>query len=230
MLSKPLGLRADLYYLGLDNNAQSYPNFHGNEERHTFGTRLFGKADGFDYDVEPIAQFGRIGDHGILAWSIGSSEGYTFNATWHPRIGVEADIASGDTDHHGGGSLGTFNPLFFKAGFFNDASLIRPSNIIDVHPTLQLQPSDNLLLTLGSETLWRYTTNDGVYGPSGNLELPAGGGSRYISTTAEISAQWEINRHLNLIGSYAHFFGSDYIHNAGGHEVDFVGVWLTYTF
>jgi hypothetical protein len=230
VLSKTLDLRAELYYLGYDNNAASYPHFHGTEERHTFGTRLFGKEAGFDYDIEPIGQFGRIGDHGILAWSIGSSEGYTFDAPWHPRFGVEADVASGDTGHNGGGSLGTFNPLFFKAGFFNDASLIRPSNIIDVHPTLQIQPRDNLLVTIGSETLWRYSTNDGVYGPAGNLELPVGTGSRYIDTTAEISAQWEINRHLSLIGSYVHFFGSDYIHNARGHDVDFLGVWLTFTF
>jgi hypothetical protein len=229
-LSKTLGLRADFYYLGLDNDQASYPHFHGTEERHTFGTRMFGKATGFDYDIEPIAQFGRIGNRRIVAWSIGSSEGYTFDTTWYPRLGIEADIASGDTGRAGGGSLGTFNPLFFKAGFFNDASLIRPSNIIDMHPTLQLQPRDNLLLTLGSETLWRYTTNDGVYGPAGNLELPVGAGSRYIAATAEISTQWEINRHLNLIGSYAHFFDGGYIHNARGHDVDFVGAWLTFTF
>src|SRR5262249_35986141 len=99
-------------------------------------------------------------------------------------LGLLCDVVSGNTSHDGHGALGTFNPLYFKAGYFNDASLIRPSNIIDVHPTLQLLPRDNVLLTLGSDVLWRYTTHDGVYGPPGNLELPARGDSRYIATTA----------------------------------------------
>jgi hypothetical protein len=122
-----------------------------------------------------------------------------------PRLGLLCDVVSGNTNH-GGGPLGTFNPLYFKAGYFNDASLIRPSNIIDVHPTLQLLLRDNLLLTLGSDVLWRYTTHDGVCGPPGNLELPAHDGSRYIATTAEFGAQWQLTRHVSRIGSYAHFF------------------------
>ena len=229
-LSERLGLRADLYYLGFRDDRASYATGHGTEERHTFGTRLFGKAAGFDYDVEPVLQTGRLGDRGILAWTVGSSEGYTFDRPWHPRLGTEIDVASGDTGHNGGGRLGTFNPLFFKAGFFNDASLIRPSNIVDVHPTLQFEPVPAVVATLGSDTLWRYTTNDGVYGPSGNLELPAGHGSHYLATTAEASVQVKLNRHLEWTASYVHFFTADYVAHARGHSVDFLGTWFEFTF
>jgi len=93
-----------------------------------------------------------------------------------------------------------------------------------------MQPRDNLLLTIGSDVLWRYTDNDGIYGPAGDLELPAGNGSSYLATTAEISAQWEINRHLVWIASYVHYFTGDYVARSRGRDVDFIGTWLTFTF
>jgi hypothetical protein len=224
-----LNIRADIYYLGMKTDDAAYATGRGIEERHTFGTRLFGKANGFDYDVEPILQTGRLGDRPVLAWTVGSSAGYTFDMPWHPRLGIDADIASGDTGHNGGGTVGTFNPLYFKAGYFNDASLIRPSNIIDIHPVLQFEPIKSVLVTAGSDTLWRYTTNDGIYGPGGNLELPARNGSHYLSTTAELGVQWQINRHLSWTASYVHLFTGSYVANSRGHDVDYIGSWLEFT-
>src|SRR5438477_377282 len=133
-----------------------------------------------------------------------------------------------DDEAPGGGNFGTFNPLFFKAGYFNDASLIRPSNIMDVHPTVQVHPTRSVLLTVGSDILWRYTTKDGIYGPGGNLELPAGGGPRYVATSADVSAQWEIGRHLVWILSYSHFFTGRYVRAAKGGDVDYVGSWASF--
>jgi hypothetical protein len=230
-LFKPLNLKADLYYLGYKNDQANYATGNGSEERHTFGTRLFGDGDGFDYDVEPILQTGEFADKQILAWTVGSSAGYRIdNITAHPRLGTEFDVVSGDTrGNQSDRKFGTFNPLFFKAGYFDDASLIRPSNIIDVHPTLQLLPTKNTEIVLGSDVLWRYTTADGVYGPPGNTELPAGADSRYIATTAELSVQWQIDRHLSWISSYTHFFVSDAVNHQHGGDVDFLGSWLTYT-
>jgi hypothetical protein len=224
-----IGMKADVYYLYYRNDPVQYANGSGAEERHTFGTRLYGSFNGFDYDVEPILQTGRFAGRDILAWTVGSTAGYTFEAAaWKPRIGADFDVVSGDSG--GTGHFGTFNPLFFKAGYFNDASLIRPSNIIDIHPTLQLQVSPKLLMTVGSDTLWRYTLNDGIYGPPGNLELPAGGTNRYFATTAEVSVQWQPWRHLSVIGSYDRFFTSQYVHSVGGHDVDAFGTWATFTF
>jgi hypothetical protein len=228
-LRTPLNLRADVYYLGFKNDDAHFATGAGVEERHTIGTRLFGKVAGFDYDIEPIIQFGRFAQRDILAWTVGSSIGYTFaEVPCQPRIGLTCDVVSGDTSKNGGGKFGTFNPLYFKAGYFDDASLIRPSNIIDVHPTLQLLPTDNVLLTFGSDVLWRYTHNDGVYGPGGNLELPAGVGSNYLATTAEASVQCKLGRHVTLLASYVHFFTADYVKLAKGGDVDFFGTWVTF--
>jgi Alginate export len=228
LLSSALGLRADLYYLYYQNDSVQYANGTGPEVRNTFGTRLFGKMNGFDYDIEPIIQTGNFAGREIFAWTVGSTVGYRFEQSpLKPRLGADFDVVSGDS---GKGHFGTFNPLFFKSGYFDDASLIRPSNIIDIHPTLQLQAPHALLVTLGSDLIWRYTRRDGIYGPPGNLELPAGGQGRYLATTAEASVQWQLSRHLSWIGSYTRFFTGNYVQSARGHDVDFFGTWATFTF
>ena len=99
-----------------------------------------------------------------------------------------------------------------------------------MHPTLQLQAPHGLLVTLGSDVLWRYTRRDGIYGPPGNLELPAESPGRYLATTGEASVQWQISRHLSWIGSYTRFFTGNYVQSAKGHDVDFFGTWATFTF
>ena len=85
-----------------------------------------GRFAGFDYDWEPVLQFGNFDGGELWAWTIATDTGYTFaSVPWAPRIGLKADVASGDRDADDS-TLGTFNPLFFKAGYFNDASLLRP--------------------------------------------------------------------------------------------------------
>jgi len=228
LLSSALGLRADIYYLYYQNDSVHYANGTGPEVRNTFGTRLFGKINGFDYDIEPIIQTGHFAGREIFAWTVGSTVGYRFEESpLKPRLGADFDVVSGDS---GTGHFGTFNPLFFKSGYFDDASLIRPSNIIDIHPTLQLQAPHALLVTLGSDVIWRYTRRDGIYAPPGNLELPAGGAGRYLATTGEVSVQWQLSRHLSWIGSYTRFFTGNYVQSAKGHDVDFFGTWATFTF
>jgi len=227
VLIPALGLQEDIYYLGYQNNQASYAAGTGDEVRQTFGTRFFGEKNGFDYDIEPVIQTGTFRGEDILAWTYASSYGYRWeNAPLKPRIGVNFDIASGNT---GDGNFGSFNPLYFKSGYFNDASVIRPSNIIDVHPTLQLLPTKDILLTFGSDVIWRYTTQDGIYGPPGNLELPAGASSPYVATTAEFSVGWQINRHLNWFTSVDHFFTSDSVRQQEGKDVNYVGTWVTFT-
>jgi hypothetical protein len=229
LLSSAIGLRADVYYLYYQNDSVYYANGTGAEVRNTFGTRLFGRINGFDYDIEPIIQTGRFAGREIFAWTVASTVGYTFEgSSIKPRLGADFDVVSGDAG--GTGHFGTFNPLFFKAGYFNDASLIRPSNIIDIHPTLQVRASNALLVTLGSDVLWRYARRDGIYGPPGNLELPASGSGRYLATTAEAAIQWQLSRHLSWIGSYTRFFTGSYVQTANGHDVDFFGTWATFTF
>lgn len=50
----------------------------GREERHTIGTRSFGKLGHWDFNHEAVYQFGRFGSGNISAWSVATDHGYTF--------------------------------------------------------------------------------------------------------------------------------------------------------
>lgn len=219
----------DVYYLGFRDKEARYAAGTGTELRQTIGLRLSGTHEGWSYDWEPVVQFGRFAGRDILAWTLATDTGYTFSAApWRPRFGLKVDVASGDAGHPGG-HFGAFNPLFFKAGYFNDASLIRPTNIVDFHPSLQFEPWKSFTATVASGVLWRYSAGDGVYGPSGKLFLPRGGSTNYLGTTGEAAFQWKANRHVAYTSSYVHFFADRYVKAAGGGDVDFVGAWVTFT-
>lgn len=218
----------DAYVLDYRNEEARYVGARGIEDRLTYGLRWFGKNGGWDYDWEAVAQLGEIGDKDIRAWTLATDTGYTFKeAVWQPRIGLKADIASGDKNKNDG-KLETFNPLFFKANYFNDAAFFRPANLADIHLTLQLQPRNDLTITLGSDVIWRHKQQDAIYGTSGNVLLPATGSANYVGTTAEGAVQWKINRHTVATASYMHMFTGSQVSDAGGKDIDYLATWISF--
>lgn len=219
---------ADVYYLNYHNADAVYVGAQGYETRHTLGLRWFGKNGQWDFDWEGVAQFGEVSHQHIQAWTIATDTGYTFKDwLWQPRLGLKADIASGDRNRNDS-KLETFNPLFFKANYFNDAAFFRPANLADLHFTLQMQPMENLTLTLGSDSIWRHTRQDALYSTAGNVLLPASDNARYVGTTAEAAAQWRINRHLSVTGSYLHMYTGSQVSKAGGGDIDYLATWVSF--
>ncbi len=87
----------DLYWLGYERDRGRFAAAQGREHRHSFGTRLFGSAKNWDWNLEAVFQIGHIGSQTISAWTVASDTGFTFTALpWSPRPGLKADIASGD--------------------------------------------------------------------------------------------------------------------------------------
>jgi Alginate export len=223
--AKKLGV--DLYYLGIANEPGSYASGTGNEKRHTFGTRIFGARNHWDWNGEAAIQVGTFGDESILAWTASLDFGYTWDAKWQPRLGLKMDVASGDNSD---GHQGTFDALFFKSGYFNDASMIRPANLIDVHPNLAANLTRTVSINGGADVFWRYSQDDAIYAPPGFVEIPPGRGSAYVATALDVNLQWQIQKHLTFGASYVHFFTGSYVHQAGGNDVNYVSTTMTFIF
>src|SRR5262249_11353323 len=152
--------------LGLRRDRATFNQGTGREERHSVGTRIWGSHDGWDYNWELVAQFGTFGSGDIHAWTVASDTGYRWSRLLlKPRIGLKANISSGDRDPASAG-LQTFNALFPRGGYFSEAALIGPANLVDLHPSITLQPSAVLTVTADWDFFWRQSTGDGVYGPS----------------------------------------------------------------
>ena len=203
-------LRADFYYLGISRENATYARSTADETRHSLGTRLFGKRGAVDWNFEFVGQFGRFGDDGILAWTAASDTGWTFaRARAKPRVFLRADIASGD---HGGSNLGTFNPLFPRGAYFNEAALIGPQNLMDLQPGVEFALTKSLKLTTSCDFVWRESLDDGVYGVALNLQVPPGASrDRYVGTFPSVSLSWQAQRHLSFTVNYVAYVFGDFV-------------------
>ncbi len=204
------GLNADFYYLGLSRENAKFARGTADELRHSLGTRLFGKYGELDWNFEFVGQFGSFGDDDILAWTAASDTGWTVaNAPARPRAFLRADIASGD---HGGSNLGTFNPLFPRGAYFNEASLIGPQNLMDLQPGVELALAKTVKLTASCNFVWRESLDDGVYGVALNLQVPPGSSrDRYVGTFPNVSLAWQAGRHLSLALNYVAYLFGDFV-------------------
>ena len=220
------GLRLDLYYLGFRDADATYAQGSGRETRHSLGARFWGADGGWDWNWEALYQFGRFAGSDIGAWTLASDTGYRLHELpWAPRLGLGANIASGDRDRDDG-SLQTFNPLFPRGTYFDELGLLGPRNFFNVHPFLTVRPRPDLSLTADVDFFWRLSRQDGVYDPAGNL-LRDGTGSdaRYVSTLVSATSEWQFNRHLLLTLVYTHVFPGEFVRETGPHEdIDFVEV------
>ncbi|GFE57986.1 alginate export family protein [Geobacter sp. AOG1] len=222
----------DLYYIGLFRRNASFDQGTARETRHSVGTRLWRTAAPLDYNFEFLYQWGSFGSGDIAAWTAASDTGYTFAALpLRPRIGLRADIASGDRDP-ANPDLQSFNPLFPKGAYFSEAGLIGPVNFIDLNPCFDLHVTDRLTIIFDWDFFWRESTHDGLYS-SAIVRVRSGTASdaRYIGSMPQAQLLWDINRHLSFTAIYGHFIAGRFLKETGpGEDVNYVTTWLTYKF
>lgn len=225
---KTLGL--DLYYLGIHREHGRYAAGSADEYRHSLGVREFGVRNHWDWDTEQVLQVGSFGSDSIFAWTAAINAGYTWDSSLSPRLGLKSGIASGDHNPNDG-RLETFDPLYFKSGYFNDASLIRPSNIIGVHPNFGIQLSKTLAVDAGANWFWRYSRSDAVYGVPGFISIPAlRNAPSYIGTALDVNLTWHLQRHVSVEASYVHFLTGSYVQQAGGRDVNYFSTTISFLF
>lgn len=221
----------DLYYLGLERDDAVFQQGVADERRHSFGVRVWGKPGAWDYNYEALIQTGSFGDADIVAWTVATDTGYTFaSLPFQPRIGVKADIASGDRNPNDG-RLTTFNALFPKQPYFSEASLIAPANLIDVHPSVQLELRENLSLNADWNLFWKHRVEDAIYAPPGRPLVRAGQSeSRFVGHQINGELEWRLHGNMSWTLYYSHFFAGPAVTDAGGRDVDFIGSWMTLRF
>ncbi len=220
----------DIYYFGDTNDAATYASATAEEHRQTFGFRTFGKSNGWDWNEDTVLQVGSFGEQTILAWTASLDAGYTFGMSWQPRLGCKFDVISGDGDPTDG-RLETFNALYPNPSYFNDAKMVRPANLIDIHPTVSATPSRGVSINGGVDFAWRYSRRDGVYAPSGSVAISAlSNEPAYLTTALDINLEWKLQRHVTLLASYVHSFTGDYVHAVGGSDGDYVSATFSFMF
>lgn len=224
----------DTYYFWLDTKQARYQRYVGREIRHSIGARLHTKkrGGGLDLDWEGLFQFGSLGTNRIRAWTVATETGYRWEPIpLRPRLAFNGDIASGDsnpTDR----TLGTFNPLFPKGGYFAKMVLAGPYNFFDLHPLLELELRRNVTAQIDWDWFWRQSTRDGIYGIGGRL-IRDGSASRArtIGSQGNVELRWSVDRHVTLSLSSSVFLPGRFLKDSGPKQtVLFLNYGFTYRF
>lgn len=221
----------DLYYLGFENDHALFNVGTGVERRHSIGARVFGDNDGWDWDWEALGQFGTFGQQDIRAWGFSTDTGYTSAVSdWKIRGGFKATAGSGDHDPHDG-TLGTYDGLFPKLAYFNQAGLIGASNVVDLQPSLTLRPTGRVKVTLACDFIWRETTNDAVYSSAAiPIAGTAGRPGQYSSTQFSVDLFWQADRHVAINAGFVYVDEAPILRSVGGHNTNFTYVSAAYAF
>lgn len=208
----------DLYYLGYQNDLANYLQGTAEELRHSIGVRLWGKQNKWHWDWEFIYQFGHFGEGNIRAWSIASNTGRLLAFDFQPEIGISTNIASGDSDRTSP-NLGAFNAIYPRGNYFSELALLGPRNFFNLHPYFSVDPASSLNLTFEVDFFWRLSSDDGIYGPAGQLLREAQStNSHYVATEASVNATWSLTRNLHITAIYGHSFPGAVIKESGASK------------
>jgi hypothetical protein len=226
-----LGLTAttaiDPYYLYYREAAQTYndpdlmlpppafgpPNFvTGDDVRHTFGVRYHGVIGQFDLDDTFEYQGGSFAGRNVSAWMFATNTGYNFeNVAFKPRIGFHFDGASGGDDHNGG-TIETYQPLYYSALYYFASLAVAPTNFIDFGPHLSFKPIPGLSLDISDTFVWRENQHDAIYNglfsggePINLYSATANIRGSYTGNQAAALVIWPITKHISVFSQLAYF-------------------------
>jgi hypothetical protein len=222
----------DVYYIGLDRREANYQQGDDREKRHSVGTRFSGKPGNWDHDTELVYQFGTFGQGDLRAWTIAAKVGYTLSNTHlSPRLGLKADVTSGDRDPNDS-DLQTFYPLFPKGAYFGQLTSVGPLNHRDLHSSLDLTFPAGLSMTADWVFYWRQSTRDALYGMTGKLARTGlVSGAREVGNQPGIEVRWKFDRHAEFTINYARFLAGPFLRETPpGEDITYFAAWLAYKF
>ena len=217
--------KVSLYLSRFTQDNVAFPNATGDERRNILDVQVTGAAHGYDWDFGAMGQNGRIGAQDIQAWAFGLLGGYTLrDALWTPRLGLQADGASGDRNPHDR-RLETFNPLFPNGSYFTLANYTGYVNLIHVKSSLTLHPRKALKLMVAGAAQWRETTGDAIYTqPAIPVANTAGKPGRYTGSYGQLRVDWAATPHVSLALEAVHFVVGGALQRAGGHDANYLGL------
>lgn len=212
----------------------------------TIGTRIKSKPGafasapakplGFDYEAEVAFQTGEVRGLDLTAFAAHAGFGYTFDAAWRPRVGVEYNYASGDRDP-ADGEIETFQNLFpTNHKFYGQMDAFSWQNLHNIGLILKTAPTKKLTAKAELQAFWLASTDDAWYRANGvtavrPLNAAARSASSYAGAEADLTITYAATKWLTVEAGYSHFWAGDYLANTGpGDDADFGYVQATINF
>ena len=188
----------------------------------TIGFRFKGdKVNNFDYTLESAYQFGRFSSQDINAYCFITAAGYTLSGIpWTPHIGVGWDFATGDKDATDS-QRNTFDNLWpTNHLYYGYIDLVSLQNINDYHFTVDFKPTKKLYLEGDYHLFYLNHTADAAYNAA-RATLRAANqrvGSSYLGQEIDFLLKYALNKNINLLGGYSHFFTGTFLARTGAND------------
>jgi len=244
-----------LYFLSRNTGSQSPTATDGRPQAggpgardiYTVGLRFKSLPDqfgGWDYEAEFAGQFGRFVAGGVSldqeAFAGHVAGGYSWkHAFATPRLGLEYNFASGDSDPTDG-KHGTFENLFpTNHKFYGFMDFVSWQNIHDVRLATSAKPIKGLSLTADYHLFWLADTADAFYNVSGAARATGGYGLKpandsFLGSEIDIVATYAIKPFATAQLGYGHFFVGDYVEQslavAGSKDANWFYAQLNFNF
>jgi hypothetical protein len=193
---------------------------------YTIGARvksLPGAVGNWDYEAEAAGQLGRFKSSNTSpsleqqAYAVHAAGGYTWTNAWgSPRLGLEYNYASGDSDAKDG-THGTFDNLYpSNHGLYGIMDFFSLQNLHDLRLASSVAPVKDLLVKLELHEFWLADTHDYFYQANGTPRTTRGYGinpsaESHVGAELDLTASYTITRYASVQGGYGHFFTGDYV-------------------
>lgn len=194
------------------------------------------KPLGFDYDGEFAFQTGEVRGLDLTAFAVHTGLGYTFDAPWMPRIGIEYNFATGDSNRFDG-DVETFQNLFpTNHKFYGFMDVFSWQNIHNPAISLKVSPTKKLTMQVDYHAFWLATNEDAWYRANGATAVRpvnalARNADKFAGSELDVTATWKPFKQVGFQAGYSHFFAGGYLKDTGSQsDADFGYIQTTIEF
>jgi hypothetical protein len=190
------------------------------------GMRFYSKPgkSKFDFQLETMGQFGTVRATNAItdgrdlqhtAWSQHADMGYTFNMPWSPRIGVDYNYASGDSNPNDGTDQ-RFDPMYGESGFdFGPTGIYTAflrTNINSPGYVISASPHADVKTTFKHRAFWLASASDSL--ANTGLQDKIGHSGDFVGHQLELTTRWDVNSSLSLETGWTHLFKGQFAKQA----------------
>ncbi len=207
----------DAYILGRDQRDESFTNEQGtkgNLSDRTVGARVKGAPGRFDYTGEADWQFGRRAGQQVRAWALAATGGYTLDQALKPRLGVEYDFASGDSNS-ADGKLQTFDPLYpLGHAYQGYQDIFSWKNGHDFKGSVSIDPKADWRVQADFHHFRLHRSFDAWYDATGTAIIArsaTGAPGKDIGNELDLHVKGKFRDVISLWFGYSRFFAGSYV-------------------
>lgn len=211
----------DLFYFNSESNLRQYMFKKGNENRHTFGTRLYSSLGSWNYDVELAKQVGAFDELSISSYM--AVWDFNVSPIQYFYLGFSGNYVPGDKSNSDS-ELNTFNTLYAKPPFGQTVAL-NITNTINLSPYVRYQHTNKWLATLRSSFVTRESLADGIFTPNMMPLRPILGKNkdsnvRHVGNIFTVDANYFPTKNVSLQFELGYCVAGDYMSDTGnGRDV-----------